>query len=146
MGGNSFNDMLHLHYEVNWINQISSFTFKSADFYLFIFNIQSKNSPREFRFLCFLSSSESRVSEIFISLPTTEFACSTKGQSDGSVDRNIYLRIVKAWFQPSEPRIEGGGELISEVILLLPCGLYVKDAPSTLSNKSYIHTQHNRKF
>lgn len=37
MGGNSFNDMLHLHYEVNWINQISSFTFKSADFiYLFL--------------------------------------------------------------------------------------------------------------
>lgn len=76
--------------------------------YLFIFNIQSKNSPREFRFLCFLSSSESRGQWDFISLPTTEFACSTKGQSDGSVDRNIYLRIVKAWFQPSEPRMEGG--------------------------------------
>lgn len=108
MGRNSFNDMLHLHYEVNWINQISSFAFKSADFYLFIFfNIQSKNSLREFRFLWFLSSSESRGQWDFIALPTTEFACSTKGQSDGSVDRNIYLRIRKAWFQPPEPRMEG---------------------------------------
>lgn len=74
--------------------------------YLF-FNIQSKNSPIEFRFLWFLSSPASRGQWDFVALPTTEFACSTNGQSDSSVDRNIYLRIRKAWFQLSEPRMEG---------------------------------------
>lgn len=65
MGGNSFNDMLHLHYEVNWINQISSFTFKSADFYSFIFlTFKARTHQVNSDFCGFFLHQKAEVSEI----------------------------------------------------------------------------------